>query len=483
MTGIIMNNKSAEILVAEDDKSVRLVVQQALARQGYTVQSSGTAAGLWKLVESGKGDVLITDVALPDGDALDLLPRIQQRRPDLPVIVMSARSTLLTAVKTQQIGVFEYLPKPFELRSLIEVTQRAVAAVGSSSSACAAGPPPLGATTLDGATLVGRSPAMQEIFKAMARIVSNDLTVLISGESGTGKELVARALHDLGHRKAGQFVAVNLAAVPRDMVEIELFGQVGPRDEIVHQGCFAKADGGTLFLDEVGDMPAVVQTRLLRVLQDNRFLPVGAKRPVEVNLRVMASTNQNLYHLMHQGLFREDLFYRLNVINIKSPALRERSDDIPALANHFLKKYNKKLSKNIEGISQEAMDVLKKYNYPGNVRELENIIERTVALEAGSSILPESLPPFVNTSKILPSRFFPTPPISLIKILPSRVVNADSGCTIPSIDITFAEAEKQRTFANSPNKIKLDFGFILAKEYRGLKEFKTRKPKENCCII
>ena len=214
-----MNEKPPLILVAEDDKSVRLVVQQALARQGYAVQSSGTAAGLWKLIESGKGDVLITDVALPDGDALDLLPRIQERRPDLPVIVMSARSTLLTAVKAQQVGVFEYLPKPFELRSLIEVTQRAVETIGTPSRSSAKID-----SIQEGGPLIGRSRPMQDIFKVMARVVSTDLTVLVTGESGTGKELVARALHDLGRRPAGPFVKVNLAAIPHELVEAELFG-------------------------------------------------------------------------------------------------------------------------------------------------------------------------------------------------------------------------------------------------------------------
>ena len=209
-----MSEKPAHILVAEDDKSVRLVVQQALARQGYTVQSSGTAAGLWKLIEGGRGDVLISDIALPDGDALDLLPRIQKRRPGMPVIVMSARSTLLTAVKAQQTGVFEYLPKPFELRSLVDATSRAVSSIGQ---------PGLEVTqpgsVEEGGPLVGRSRPMQDIFRAMARVVSTDLTVLITGESGTGKELVARALHDLGSRRSGPFVPINMAAIPRNLVE------------------------------------------------------------------------------------------------------------------------------------------------------------------------------------------------------------------------------------------------------------------------
>jgi two-component system nitrogen regulation response regulator GlnG len=245
-----MSEKPAHILVAEDDKSVRLVVQQALARQGYTVQSSGTAAGLWKLIESGRGDVLISDIALPDGDALDLLPRIQERRPGMPVIVMSARSTLLTAVKAQQTGVFEYLPKPFELRSLVEATSRAVSSIGQPGLEAAQN-----GGIEEGGPLVGRSRPMQDIFKAMARVVSTDLTVLVTGESGTGKELVARALHDLGSRRSGPFVPINMAAIPRNLVESELFGHekgafVGADSRM--PGRFEQAEGGSLFLDEVG---------------------------------------------------------------------------------------------------------------------------------------------------------------------------------------------------------------------------------------
>ncbi|MDC0967014.1 nitrogen regulation protein NR(I) [Alphaproteobacteria bacterium] len=378
-----MNAKPPLILVAEDDKSVRLVVQQALARQGYAVQSSGTAAGLWKLIESGKGDVLITDIALPDGDALDLLPRIQERRPDLPVIVMSARSTLLTAVKAQQVGVFEYLPKPFELRSLIEVTQRAVETIGTPSRSSTKT-----ASIEEGGPLIGRSRPMQDIFKAMARVVSTDLTVLVTGESGTGKELVARALHDLGSRRAGPFVAINLAAIPRDLVEAELFGRAkddGSSPAKHHQGRFEQAEGGTLFLDEVGDMPPEAQTRLLRVLQDGEYLPVGAQRSVKTNIRVIAATNQNLHHLMHQGLFREDLFYRLNVVPLRLPPLRERIEDIGPLVAHF------QLHAVKEGLpsktfTPEALRALKSWHWPGNVRELENQVRRMLVLHADNSI-------------------------------------------------------------------------------------------------
>ena len=381
-----MNSRSAHILVAEDDKSVRLVVQQALARQGYTIQSSGTAAGLWKLIESGRGDVLISDIALPDGDALDLLPRIQQHRPDMPVIVMSARSTLLTAVKAQQTGVFEYLPKPFELRSLVEATERAVGSIGQSRPTAQAQP-----GVEEGGPLVGRSRPMQDIFKAMARVVGTDLTVLITGESGTGKELVARALHDLGSRRAGPFVPINMAAIPRYLVESELFGHekgafVGADSRM--SGRFEQAEGGSLFLDEVGDMPPEAQTRLLRVLQDGEYLPVGANRPVKANVRIIAATNHNLQHLMQQGLFREDLFYRLNVVPLRLPPLRERTEDIAPLVNHFQKQA-------VAGglpakrFTTEAIRALAEWNWPGNVRELENLVRRLLVLVGEDSISAE----------------------------------------------------------------------------------------------
>ena len=381
-----MNSRSAHILVAEDDKSVRLVVQQALARQGYTVQSSGTAAGLWKLIESGRGDVLISDIALPDGDALDLLPRIQQHRPDMPVIVMSARSTLLTAVKAQQTGVFEYLPKPFELRSLVEATERAVGSIGQSRPKAQVQP-----GVEEGGSLVGRSRPMQDIFKAMARVVGTDLTVLITGESGTGKELVARALHDLGSRRAGPFVPINMAAIPRNLVESELFGHekgafFGADSRM--SGRFEQAEGGSLFLDEVGDMPPEAQTRLLRVLQDGEYLPVGANRPVKANVRIIAATNHNLQHLMQQGLFREDLFYRLNVVPLRLPPLRERTEDIAPLVNHFQKQA-------VAGglpakrFTTEAIRALAEWNWPGNVRELENLVRRLLVLVGEDSISAE----------------------------------------------------------------------------------------------
>ncbi len=365
------------VLVADDDRSIRTVLTQALGRSGYQVRTTGNAATLWRWVEEGEGDLVITDVVMPDENGLDLIPRIRRVRPDLRVVVMSAQSTLMTAVKAAQRGAFEYLPKPFDLQELLAVVARALAV-----------PVEVAATVVEPRDaderlpLIGRSPAMQEIYRTIARLTTADLTVMINGESGTGKELVARALHDYGKRRAGPFVAINMAAIPRELIESELFGHergafTGAFNR--SQGRFEQANGGTLFLDEIGDMPAEAQTRLLRVLQEGEFTSVGGRQPIKANVRIVAATHRDLRNSIRQGLFREDLFYRLNVVPIRLPPLRERTEDIPPLARHFLERAREDglPGKSLDG---GALDRLRQYGWPGNVRELENLMRRIAAL-------------------------------------------------------------------------------------------------------
>ena len=372
-----------KVLLAEDDSAIRTVVGRALARQGYEVQATSVAAALWRWIAAGEGDVVITDVALPDENTLDLLPRIRTMRPDLPVIVMSAQNTLLTAVRAAERGAFEYLPKPFDIGNLVAAVQRALA--NRSVAQEKGGEPHLPEEQLP---IIGRSPAMQEIYRVIARLMNTDLTVLIAGESGTGKELVALALHDFGKRKGGPFVAVNMAAIPRELIESELFGHekgAFTGASARRPGRFEQAEGGTLFLDEIGDMPLEAQTRLLRVLQQGEYVPVGGHHSVRTNVRIVAASHRDLRLLVWQGLFREDLFYRLNVVPLRLPPLRERVDDIPALAQHFLAKAQAD-GLPLKTLTPEAMVRLKAHAWPGNVRELENLMRRLAVLYAEDTI-------------------------------------------------------------------------------------------------
>jgi two-component system nitrogen regulation response regulator GlnG len=366
---------TATILVADDDRSIRTVLGQALTRSGYQVRTTGTASTLWRWVEDGEGDLVITDVVMPDENGLDLIPRIRRIRPDLRILVMSAQSTFTTALKAAQRGAFEYLPKPFDLNELLAVVGRALAAPQPAPETDAAGEE-------ERLPLVGRSPAMQEIYRTVARVTTTDLTVMITGESGTGKELVARALHDYGPRRGAPFVAVNMAAIPRELIESELFGHergafTGALTR--NQGRFEQANGGTLFLDEIGDMPPEAQTRLLRVLQEGEFTTVGGRTPIRVNVRIVAATHRDLRALIRQGLFREDLFYRLNVVPMRLPPLRERTEDVPLLARHFLGQAKAK-GLPAKTLTTEALERLKSHPWPGNVRELENLMRRLAAL-------------------------------------------------------------------------------------------------------
>ena len=373
----------ATILLADDDKSIRTVVTHALARAGFDVKATDNAAALWRWVDDGLGDLVITDVILPDQNGLDLIPGIRKRRPGLRVIVMSAQNTLATAVRATEKGAFEYLPKPFDINELVSVVQRGLTESPSSDST--------GATpddVEDDLPLIGRSPAMQEIYRTLARLMATDLSVVVTGESGTGKELIARALHDYGKRKNQPFIAINMAAIPRDLIESELFGHergafTGASARAA--GRFEQAEGGTLFLDEIGDMPLEAQTRLLRVLQQGEYIPVGGSKPIKANVRIIAATHRDLRALIRQGLFREDLFYRLNVVPIRVPPLRERTEDVPDLVNHFLSKAEQ------EGLPRKIIDRagvsrLCAARWPGNVRELENLIRRLAALYSEETI-------------------------------------------------------------------------------------------------
>ena len=366
------------ILVADDDKAVRTVVDQALARAGHVVRSTGNAATLWGWIADGEGDLVITDVVMPDDNGLDMLPRIKRVRPTLPIIVMSAHSTLLTAVKATERGAYEYLPKPFDINELVSIVQRAL----EPGSSVAPTPPAAAFEIDDQLPFIGRSPVMQDIYRIIARLTSTDLTALIIGESGTGKEVVARALHMYSKRADQPFVAVNMAAIPRELIESELFGHekgAFTGANYRHSGKFEQADGGTLFLDEIGDMPLEAQTRLLRVLQQGEFTPVGGRAPRRADVRIIAATHRDLRQLVNQGLFREDLFYRINVVPIHLPPLRERREDIPALVQHFLATVVDEglPAKTIDGA---AMARLARHSWPGNVRELENLVRRLAVL-------------------------------------------------------------------------------------------------------
>ena len=374
--------KQMTVLIADDDKAICTVLERAFQRQGYETHITDNGRQLQKWVESGKGDVAITDVLMPGGNGLDALANIKISRPELPVIVISAQNTLMTAVRASQLGAYEYLPKPFDLDQLISCVEKAASQQVRKDSQEDAGDDISESERLGDAHIIGRSPAMQAIYRTLGKMVNVDLTVMITGESGTGKELVARALHVLGPRKDKEFVALNMAAIPRELVESELFGhEKGSFTGAVARksGAFELAQGGTLFLDEIGDMPIEAQTRLLRVLQQGEFMTVGGLKPIAADARIICATHRDPAGLVKQKQFREDLFYRLNVVPVKLPPLRERREDIPELVQYFLNKA-KVRGLPAKEITAAGMNILEGYAWPGNVRELENLIYRMVTL-------------------------------------------------------------------------------------------------------
>ena len=404
---------TGRILLVDDDQAIRTVVSEALRRDGHQVAAAASVAEQSLLLESFAPDVLVTDVILPDGNGLDNVPSILARWPDMPIIVLSAQNTLSTAVRATEQGAFEYLPKPFDLDELCRAVRDGLRRKkGQSMSAQMA-------DDNGGLPLIGRSPAMQDVYRTIARVVPNDLSVLILGESGTGKELVARAIHDLGSRKARPFVAVNMAAIPRDLIEADLFGHergafTGAQTRVA--GRFEQAAGGTLFLDEIGDLPMDAQTRLLRVLQSGEFTTVGGSRPIRADVRIIAATHKNLLDLIAASAFREDLYYRLNVIPVNLPSLRQRGEDVALLARHFLELAAR------EGLPRKQLDDsgsarLVAHDWPGNVRELENLMRRLAVLSRddviSASLVEQQLDAAKDQAVALPESHFADEGLSL----------------------------------------------------------------------
>ena len=380
-----MNEASAAhaVWIIDDDQSIRWVFQKALQREGLPHRLFDNAHEALTALGREIPGAILTDIRMPGMDGLAFMEAVKSQHPRLPVIVMTAYSDLDSAVSAYQGGAFEYLPKPFDISHALELIHRALEEAHNLTDDSNA---PLEA---NGQALLGQAPAMQEVFRIIGRLANSQATVLITGETGTGKELVAHALHQHSPRRHKPFIALNTAAIPRDLLESELFGHergAFTGASASRRGRFEQADGGTLFLDEIGDMPADLQTRLLRVLAEGEFYRVGGHTPVRVDVRVIAATHQDLEYLVHQGGFREDLFHRLNVIRIRLPALRERREDITPLTRHFLNKSAKSLGVEVKQIADAALQHLSRMPFPGNVRELENLCHRLTVMAPGQTI-------------------------------------------------------------------------------------------------
>ncbi len=383
------------VWVIDDDRSIRWVLEKALQQANMEVTCFDSATRVGAALAREQPDALISDIRMPGTDGLALLAEVSARYPELPVIIITAHSDLDSAVAAYQGGAFEYLPKPFDTDEAVEVVRRAIVHQRQRST-----PRPV-AEELAGAEIIGEAASMQEVFRAIGRLSRSHITVLINGESGTGKELVAHALHRHSPRADKPFIALNMAAIPRDLLESELFGHergafTGAQTQ--REGRFEQADGGTLFLDEIGDMPAELQTRLLRVLSDGEFYRVGGHQPIKANVRIIAATHQNLEQRVQQGSFREDLFHRLNVIRIHIPPLRQRREDIPLLLRHFLVQAAQELGVKPKRLRADTETFLSKLDWPGNVRQMENICRWLTVMAVGEVVHPDDLPPELSTA-------------------------------------------------------------------------------------
>ncbi|CDT45422.1 Nitrogen regulation protein NR(I) [Vibrio coralliirubri] len=388
------------VWVVDDDSSIRWVVEKTLSSADIKCETFADAESVLLALERETPDVLVSDIRMPGIDGIELLHQVHQRSPDLPVIIMTAHSDLDAAVNAYQKGAFEYLPKPFDIDETLTLVERAITHSQEQKREQASEV----AEDTNAPEIIGEAPAMQEVFRAIGRLSRSSISVLINGESGTGKELVAHALHRHSPRAKKPFIALNMAAIPKDLIESELFGHekgafTGANS--VRQGRFEQANGGTLFLDEIGDMPLDIQTRLLRVLSDGQFYRVGGHSAVKVDVRIVAATHQDLERLVHEGDFREDLFHRLNVIRIHIPALRERKQDIEKLTHHFLASAAEELGVEVKTLHPETILKLNQLNWPGNVRQLENICRWLTVMASGSEILPSDLPPELLEEKVV----------------------------------------------------------------------------------
>jgi two-component system nitrogen regulation response regulator GlnG len=397
------------IWIVDDDQSIRFVLEKALAREDLAVRSFTNTRDVLAALEDDSPQVLVSDIRMPGGSGIDLLTKVKERLPGLPVIIMTAYSDLDSAVSAFQGGAFEYLPKPFDVPKAVELIRRALdESMREEVRDIAQSQVP---------EMLGQAPAMQDVFRAIGRLSQSIVTVLITGESGSGKELVAQALHKHSMRSSGPFVAINTAAIPKDLLESELFGHergAFTGAQTTRRGRFEQADGGTLFLDEIGDMPFDLQTRLLRVLSDGQFYRVGGHSPMRSNVRVIAATHQNLEDRVKQGVFREDLFHRLNVIRLRLPALRERREDVPSLAKFFLQKSAKELGVDAKRITDAALNRLMNFDFPGNVRQLENICHWLTVMAPAQVIEAKDLPPeLLGETVALPARPVAAAPVEV----------------------------------------------------------------------
>ncbi|MGL5311352.1 MAG: nitrogen regulation protein NR(I) [Plesiomonas shigelloides] len=380
------------VWVVDDDSAIRWVLDKALSSSQIRCETFDSAAAVLDALQQSKPDVLLSDIRMPGMDGLTLLGQLQQQAPQLPVIIMTAHSDLDAAVSAYQRGAFDYLPKPFDLDEAVALVERALQhSVELRQQRAPANEPVRGAQS----EIIGEAPAMQEVFRAIGRLSRTAISVLINGESGTGKELIAHALHRHSPRASAPFIALNMAAIPKDLIESELFGHekgAFTGAGAVRQGRFEQANGGTLFLDEIGDMPLDIQTRLLRVLADGQFYRVGGHTPLHVDVRIIAATHQDLEARVREGLFREDLFHRLNVIRLQLPALRERRQDIAALSRHFLLSAARELGVEAKTLHPDTLRVMSEFHWPGNVRQLENICRGLTVMAAGKEIFVSDLP-------------------------------------------------------------------------------------------